>query len=93
MQSETSRRAYRNLNQKSVASEKQQIRELLQKVAPFALTDRQITANTGLARNIVWSRRAALVKKGEVIPDKIVKDHITKQDAQSWRIKNFGGKM
>ena len=87
MQTETSRNSYRNLNQNQVASEKEQIRSLLHKVAPFALTDRQISSNTKLARNIVWSRRAALVKSGAVVADRVVRDPVTGQDAQSWRIK------
>lgn len=82
---ETSREAYSKLDKQQVASEKQQIRNVLKPIAPFALTDKQISRRTGLARNIVWSRRASMVKKGEVVADKVVHDSITGMDAQSWR--------
>lgn len=63
---QTSKDAYRKLSPVKVVSEEQQILAYLYD-AGCPVNDREISQGTGLAKNVVWSRRSSLENKKKIV--------------------------
>ena len=83
----TSIEAYRNLDPSQTQTECDLILNYLKKRSPLAYSDRELSKFTGLARNVVWSRRNTLAKKCQIEYAGTQFDKETENYVQTWRYK------
>jgi hypothetical protein len=84
---ETSIESYHKLDQHKTESERQKILTFLQKWRPLVFSDSQIAEATGLAVNVVESRRNDLLKRGDIVNAGIIFNHTTNRNVQGWKAK------
>jgi hypothetical protein len=84
--SQTSKAAYQKLNPTTVLSEEGQILAYMYD-AGCPVNDREISMGTGLARNVTWSRRCSLVKRGKLVFAGVRFDAHTANCVQTWKLK------
>lgn len=84
---QTSIDAYHKLDPDKVQSQKDKITKYLQDNAPNSFSLRQISQETKLPLNVVWSRTNTLNKKGIVIQGQNAVDGQTGMEVQTWKVK------
>jgi hypothetical protein len=87
-QQPTSIESFRKLNPKKTAAEHQKILDVFECNPKLAYSDRAISELTGLAINIVESRRGDLNKKHhKIMYAGTSRDFVTGRRVQMWRLK------
>lgn len=84
---QTSVEAYHNLDPAQTQTECDLILNYLKKRSPLAYSDRELSKFTGLARNVVWSRRNTLARKGLIEYAGTQFDKNTGNYVQTWKYK------
>ena len=84
---QTSVVAFHNLDPAQSETECSLILNYLKKRYPLTYSDRELAKFTGLAKNVVWSRRCTLAKKGQIEYAGTQFDRETGNYSQVWRYK------